>query len=383
MNMRPDTDNYLELFVNDIPLMDVRAPVEFDRGAFPCAANVPLLDDDQRHQIGIRYKNAGQQEAIELGLQLATPEIRARRMLAWKQFCRQNPQGYLYCFRGGLRSRTTQSWMREQGLEFPLIKGGYKAMRRYLIDQLETSIQCVPLVIVSGLTGSGKTRVLQQISHHIDFEGIANHRGSAFGRNASDVQPSVIDWENRVSIEFLKHRSRYPGKPVFVEDESRRIGRICMPGSLYDKMQTAPRAVLEVDIDVRIQLISEDYLLNAWPQYQATYGDRAEVEFSRYVLDNLARIQRRLGGEKHKIVSQCFESALKDFFASNSITGFADGIRILLTDYYDPMYRYQLASKSAPIIFEGPEAEYLQWAEESMGSDSIDFSRLAQVPGAT
>ncbi len=377
MNMRPDTDNYLELFVNDIPLMDVRAPVEFDRGAFPCAANIPLLDNNQRHQIGIRYKNAGQQEAIELGLQLATPEIRARRMKAWKAFCRQNPQGYLYCFRGGLRSRTTQSWIREHGIEFPLIKGGYKAMRRYLIDELETSIQRVPLVIVSGLTGSGKTRVLQQISRHIDFEGFANHRGSAFGRDASDTQPSVIDWENRVSIEFLKHRSRYPGKPVFVEDESRRIGRICMPESLYDKMQAAPRAILEVDIDARIQLISEDYLLNAWPQYQATYDDRAEAEFRRYVLDNLTRIQRRLGGEKYKIVKQCFESALNQFFTSNSIADFHDGIKILLTDYYDPMYRYQLASKSAPIIFEGPETEYLQWAEESMGSDSIDSMNLS------
>lgn len=364
MSMRPDTDNYFELFINDIPLMDVRAPVEFDKGAFPSAANIPLLDDSQRQQIGIRYKNAGEQEAVELGLQLATPEIRAQRIKAWKEFCRQNPQGYLYCFRGGLRSRTTQSWIREQGIEFPLIKGGYKAMRRYLIDELETSIDTVPLVIVSGLTGSGKTRVLLQISHHIDFEGIASHRGSAFGRNASDAQPSVIDWENRVSIEFLKHRCRYPGKPVFVEDESRRIGRICMPEYLYQKMQVAPRAILEVDIDDRIQLISEDYILDAWPQYQVTHGDNAEIEFRRFVLENLKRIQRRLGGEKYKMVNQCFEFALKEFFASNSIAEFHDGIKILLTDYYDPMYRYQLASKSAPIIFEGAEHEYLEWARE-------------------
>jgi len=363
MNIRPDTDNYFELFINDVPLMDVRAPVEFYKGAFPGAANIPLLDDSQRQQIGIRYKNAGEQKAVELGLQLATPEIRAQRIKAWKQFCRQNPQGYLYCFRGGLRSRTTQSWIREQGIEFPLIKGGYKAMRRYLINELETSIDTVPLVVVSGLTGSGKTRVLRQITHHIDFEGIASHRGSAFGRNASDVQPSVIDWENRVSIEFLKHRCRYPGKPVFVEDESRRIGRICMPEHLYQKMQAAPRAILEVNIGDRIQLISEDYILDAWPRYQATHGDNAEIEFRRFVLENLIRIQRRLGGEKYKMVNQCFESALKEFFTGNSVVGFNEGIKILLTDYYDPMYRYQLASKSAPIIFQGPEHEYLEWAE--------------------
>jgi len=364
MSSRADTDNYLELFINDIPLMDVRAPVEFDKGAFPRAVNIPLLDDYQREQIGIRYKDAGEEEAIKLGLDLATPEIREQRIRSWMKFCRDNPNGYLYCFRGGLRSRTTQNWIREQGIDYPLVNGGYKAMRRFLIDELETSIDTVPLVIVSGLTGTGKTRVLRQISHHIDFEGIANHRGSAFGSDASDQQPGVIDWENQVSIEFLKQRSRNPGKPVFVEDESRRIGRICMPDKLYLKMQQAPRAILQVDTDSRIRLIGEDYILHAWPQYQAIYSDRAEAEFSRFVLDNLARIQRRLGGEKYKLVKQCFEVALEEFFASRNIDGFHHGIRILLLDYYDPMYRYQLANKSVPVIFEGPEGEYLEWAED-------------------
>ena len=363
MSFRADTDDYFELFINDIPLMDVRAPVEYSKGAFPNAVNIPLLDDYQRGQIGIRYKDAGEEEAIKLGLDLATAEIREQRIRSWKEFCHDNPKGYLYCFRGGLRSRTTQNWIREQGVDYPLIKGGYKAMRRFLIDQLETSIETVPLVIVSGLTGSGKTRVLRQISHYIDFEGIANHRGSAFGSNASDEQPSVIDWENRVSIEFLKQRCRNPRKPVFVEDESRRIGRICMPDNLYHKMQEAPRAILQVDTESRIQLIGEDYILHAWPQYQAIYPDQAEAEFSRFVLDNLTRIQRRLGGEKYKQVKQCFEAALQEFFATQTIGGFHQGIKILLTDYYDPMYRYQLANKSVPIIFEGPEGEYLEWAE--------------------
>jgi len=363
MNTRPDTDNYLKLFVNDIPLMDVRAPVEYDKGAFPNASNIPLLDDHQREQIGIRYKDAGEEEAVKLGLQFATPETRAQRLESWLAFCRDNPQGYLYCFRGGLRSRTTQNWIRQQGVDYPLINGGYKAMRRFLIDELETSIQTVPLVIVSGLTGSGKTRVLRQIAHHIDFEGIANHRGSAFGSDASDAQPSMIDWENRVSIEFLKHRARNPVKAVFVEDESRRIGRICMPDSLYHKMQEAPRAILKVDTESRIQLISEDYILHAWPHYQAMYSDQAEVQFSRFVLDNLARIQKRLGGERYKQVKRCFEAALIEFFTRQNIAGFYEGIETLLTHYYDPMYRYQLASKSAQIIFQGSENEYLEWAK--------------------
>ncbi len=364
MKTRSDTTNYLQLFLNDIPMMDVRAPIEYHKGAFPSASNHPLLDDDQREEIGIRYKNAGQDEAIRLGLQLATPEIRMQRMNHWLEFCHDNPEGYLYCFRGGLRSRTTQSWIREKGVEFPLIKGGYKAMRRFLIDELETSIKQIPLVIVSGLTGSGKTRVLRQIAQNIDFEGIANHRGSAFGRAADDYQPGNIDWENRVSIEFLKHRYRHPGKPVFVEDESRRIGRISMPETLYQKMQQAPRAILQVDIESRVRLISEDYILNAWPRYQQVYADNAEEEFSVYVLDNLRRIQKRLGGERYKQIRECFEAALKEFYLTQSDAEFYQGIKTLLTDYYDPMYRYQLDNKQAQILFEGPEAAYLEWVKD-------------------
>jgi len=363
MSSRPDTDNYLELFINNIPLMDVRAPVEYNRGAFPDAVNIPLLDDNQREQIGIRYKNAGEEEAIKLGLALATPEIREQRIKCWKKFCQQNPQGYIYCFRGGLRSRTTQNWIREEGIDYPLVNGGYKAMRGFLINQLENSMETLPLVIVSGLTGTGKTRVLTSIDRHIDFEGIANHRGSAFGSDASDQQPSVIDWENHVSIELLKHRYQNPDKPVFVEDESRRIGRICMPNSLYLKMQQSPRAVLLADTEDRVRLISEDYISNSWPQYKTRFSERAEAEFSKYVLGNLVRIERRLGGERYKKVRQCFEIALDEFFTTNNVGGFHEGIEILLTHYYDPMYRYQLASKPAQVVFEGPENEYLEWAE--------------------
>jgi tRNA 2-selenouridine synthase len=365
---RNDSDNYLQLFLDDVPMMDVRAPIEFAKGAFPCSVNRPLLDDQQREQIGIQYKNAGEEEAIELGLELATPDIRAQRLEQWLEFCRSNATGYLYCFRGGLRSRTTQRWLQEQGVQFPLIKGGYKAMRRFLIDELATSVDEIPFIIVSGLTGSGKTRVLKEIQHHVDLEGIANHRGSAFGRAASDTQPSIIDCENQVSIELLKHRHHFLDKPVFLEDEGRCIGRVNMPEILYKKMQKAPRAILEVDVELRTQLISEDYIESAWPQYQALYGDLAEVEFSRYILDNLSRIQKRLGGDKYKKVRQCFEAALTRFYRDQDSSGFNEGIHTLLVDYYDPMYRYQLANKAVEIVFQGPENDYLDWVEDTIAS---------------
>ncbi len=362
--MRDDTSDYRQLFLNDVPLMDVRAPVEFVQGAFPMVTNIPLLDDQQREQIGIRYKHAGQEEAIRLGLELATPDIQAQRLEAWTTYCNKYPQGFLYCFRGGLRSRTTQQWLQQQGVEYPLVRGGYKAMRRFLIDELEQSAREVPLVCVSGLTGVGKTRVLRKIRHHLDFEGLANHRGSAFGGDAFDQQPSVIDWENQVSIEFIKHRDKFPGKPVFVEDEGRRIGRVNMPDHLFSALLKAPRAILQVDLETRIQLIRDDYIQCNWPDYQQAFGDSAEAEFTRFVLDNLARIQKRLGGDRYQQVKQCFESALKALFKDDSVAEFDPGIQILLEQYYDPMYRYQIKEKKPEIIFEGPEAEFLQWAEE-------------------
>ena len=359
-----NTSDYRRIFLHDMPLMDVRAPVEFNRGAFPTATNIPLLDDQQREQIGIRYKNAGQDEAVQLGLELATPEIRAQRLQAWLNYCKNNPQGFLYCFRGGLRSRTTQQWIREQGVDYPLVQGGYKAMRRFLIDELVQSAQEVPLVCVSGLTGVGKTRLLLKIRHHIDFEGLANHRGSAFGRDALDQQPAVIDWENRVSIELIKHRDSFPGIPLFVEDEGRRIGRIQMPEFLFAALLKAPRAILQIDTEARINCISEDYILQCWPDYQRAYGDTAEQEFSSFVLDNLSRIQKRLGSEQYQQVRQCFEFALKRFFRDGTVAEFHDGIKILLEQYYDPMYRYQIQNKKPEIIFEGPQTEFLEWAED-------------------
>ena len=365
--MREDTSDYRQLFLADVPLLDVRAPVEFDRGAFPNATNLPLLDDQQREQIGIRYKHAGQEEAIRLGLRLATPEIRAHRLESWIGFSEANPDGYIYCFRGGLRSRTTQQWMREQGVDYPLVRGGYKAMRRFLIDELEVSARQLALVCVGGLTGVGKTRALCRTRHHVDFEGLANHRGSAFGRDPLDRQPAVIDWENRVSIEFPQHRERHPGKPLPVEDEGRCIGRINMPDFLYEALLRAPRAILEAGLDERIGMIRADYIETAWPAYLEAYGADAETEFGRFVLDNLARIRKRLGGERYQKIRTAFEAALLAFFERGDARGFDDGIRTLLEEYYDPMYRYQIECKQPEIVFRGGEAEFLRWAEEYCG----------------
>src|SRR5690606_21350444 len=139
--------------------------------------NMPLLDDAQREQVGIRYKQQGPQAAIALGLELATPSLRAARLAQWREFYRQHPDGYLYCFRGGLRSQTTQQWLREAGIDYPRVLGGYKAMRGFLLGEFERSVRELPLLVLGGRTGSGKTAFLLQTPPFLDLEGLARHRG--------------------------------------------------------------------------------------------------------------------------------------------------------------------------------------------------------------
>ncbi len=364
---KPDTEDYADIFLNDIALMDVRAPVEFHKGAFPNSYNIPILDDRQRELIGTRYKEQGQEAAIALGLELATDEIRRQRLADWQAFIRQHPDGFLYCFRGGLRSRTTQDWLKQQGIDYPLVRGGYKAMRGFLLAQLEQNIHAIPWFILAGMTGSGKTRVLRQTAFHIDLEGLANHKGSAFGRNALDTQPSQINFENTLSIALLKHRHHHGSTPVLLEDEGRLIGRIVLPLNLFNAMSKAPRVFLQRPLPDRVSLIRDDYIDRNWPHYQC-YTSHAEDKFRQFVLDNLARIKNRLGGTRYQQIRCAFEQALAHFFATGDSELFSDPIEKLLTEYYDPMYRYQLEKKPVDIVFKGTETEILQWVEEQLGA---------------
>jgi len=364
--IRQDTDDYQRLFLQDIPLLDVRAPVEFDKGAFPDSQNIPILDDQQREAIGTCYKHDGQDAAIALGLELVSPEPRKQRLEQWIQFVKAHPEGYLYCFRGGLRSRTTQDWLKEQGINYPLIKDGYKAMRTYLLQQLEVSSQQIPFVILSGFTGSGKTRVLKKTKYHIDLEGLANHRGSAFGGNVNDFQPTQINWENQLSIDCLKYRHRLPNAGLLLEDESKRIGRNILPDSFHLKMAQAPYIFLERELEQRVAIIREDYFTMSWPLYQQQYQDAANEKFSSFMLNNLARIKRRLGGTRYQKINASFTLALEHLFATGKSDLFDEGIRLLLVEYYDPMYQYQLKNKQREALFRGTEPEILAWVDEHL-----------------
>ena len=193
-------DDFPALFRNNTPLIDTRAPVQFDRGSLPTATNLPLMDDLQREAVGRCYKEQGQDAAVQLGHQLVTGDLRAARTQAWAAFAQEHPSGALFCFRGGMRSALVQEWLAERGVDYPRVRGGFKALRRWLIDTGEAVYNRRGFVVVAGKTGCAKTRLInegqdgQRLPGSIDLEGLANHRGSSFGRRDGG-QPSQVSFE--------------------------------------------------------------------------------------------------------------------------------------------------------------------------------------------
>lgn len=343
-----------DIFVNDIPLIDVRAESEFANGAFPAACNLPILNDHERRLVGICYKDKGAPEAESLGHELVSGEGRKARIKTWTDFIDQNPRARLYCFRGGKRSAIASQWLAEAGYPIERIPGGYKAMRRYLLEQFEKPPR---LILISGQTGVGKTELLAKLENTIDLEGRARHRGSAFGSRI-EPQPAQIDFENNVAIDILKAN---PDKPVYIEDESRLIGKLNLPLPLFEHMKYASVILLEDKLTNRVERIYQEYILERWQAYRRMVDDddNAHERLNSYLSGALDGIQKRLGGSKHQELKEILSEAITAQRRGNFDTH-KRWIERLLTDYYDPMYNYQLDKKRERIIFAGTRDEIFE-----------------------
>ncbi len=356
-----EIDDLQQLFLDERPLLDVRAPVEFAEGAFPGAENHPLINDAERHEIGIRYKEQGQDEAIALGEHLVSGASKAARIAAWRDFMARHPNAVLYCFRGGMRSKISQRWLLEQaGIACPRVRGGYKAMRRFLLEQLDhTSAICQP-VVIGGRTGVGKTRLLLRCDASIDLESLANHRGSAFGHHPRP-QPSQIDFENALSIALLK-RVHTANTAFAVEDESRNIGSRHIPPVFYQRLQHAPLVLLEATEQERVEITLQEYVHDSLAAFQRISGEDQGFEaWAAYLEDAMHRIRKRLGGDRHAHAVRLLHSAIADHRLSGATDAHRAWITFLLHEYYDGMYEYQLDRKRERIVFSGSTHEVLDY----------------------
>ena len=356
----PQVENYRSLFLNDTNFLDVRAPIEFNQGAFPFTINSPLMNDQERTDVGIRYKNNGQDEAVKLGHELVKGETKKERVEQWADFFEQYPKGILYCFRGGMRSKISQQWIYEKtGIIYPRVKGGYKAMRRYLIDELEASSQKIKPIILSGRTGIGKTIFLNDIKQKIDLEGLFHHRGSVFGKHVTP-QPSQIDIENKLSIELMKSLDQ-GHSTILVEDEGANIGSRRIPEVFFNKMKLSPIILLEEDICVRINITFQEYIVDELLEYETFYGKEFGFKhWAEQLHESIDKIQRRLGGLRYNELKELLSSSIQQHTLGN-IESHKEWIKILLVDYYDPMYDYQLSKKQERVIFKGNKKEITEY----------------------
>ena len=333
------------LLANDIGLIDLRAPGECAQGAFPAAVNLPLLSDTERHEVGLTYKNRGRAAAIEVGHELVSGITRAQRIAAWADYIERHPEAWLYCWRGGLRSRIAQQWLEQAGIDILRVDGGYRSLRRACLAALEGAARDDKRwLLLAGRTGSGKTLVITKLSNAIDLEGLARHRGSAFGARP-EGQPTPIAFENALAAAYLRHI----GPTLVVEDESRTIGRLALPPAWFERMRSTSLVLMQATMAERVRNIRGEYVDGP------LFGGVSPTQLHAQLANSLDRIKKRLGGDRHRQIA----AALNDGFAAGSHEVW---IEMLLEWYYDPMYDHQLGSKRATVVFQGDRAavtEYL------------------------
>jgi len=380
-NLDIDSDELATLFTTDTPLIDVRAPIEFIQGSLPGSVNLPILNDEERALVGTTYKHQGSEAAVLLGHKIISGQTKQERLQQWLGFIRQHPQAVLYCFRGGKRSQITQQWLREAGMDRPLITGGYKQARQFLINSIEQFNASHSLLIITGPTGSGKTRLIQHISNHyptLDIEALARHRGSAFG-GMPVPQPTQVDFENQLAVSLLKLKQDNQPDPVIVEDESRNTGRVYLPAGFFEHMRHSEIIWVDEPLAARVDNIFEDYILatpigqalqarrDAQPlsfttELQAALHQQALLLFDKYA-NALQAISKKLGGVRFQEVSQDLKDARSDFVNRNEIQSNRIWIEKLVKYYYDPLYLGSLQRRQVKPCFRGSRQAVINYLQ--------------------
>ncbi|TAK97104.1 MAG: tRNA 2-selenouridine(34) synthase MnmH [Aquabacterium sp.] len=324
-------------------LIDARSPSEFALDHIPGAINCPVLDDEERRIVGTIYKQQGAFEARRVGGAMVAANL-ARHLQG--RFANMPPdwKPLVYCWRGGLRSGSMVAWWRLVGWDAQQLAGGYKRWRQHVIAQLDALCPQLQLHVVSGATGSAKTRVLHALAEQgaqvLDLEGLAAHKGSLLGAMPGVDQPSQKAFETAMATVI---ESFDLNKPVFVEAESRKIGRISLPTSLIERMRASPCLEIEASPEARLAFLLRDY---------AYLGDDGEA------LANKFESLRALHGKDTIARWQDWarQSQLSPLFAE-------------LTElHYDPLYARSQA------------AHFHRWAErQTVQVDALDEASIQQV----
>jgi tRNA 2-selenouridine synthase len=314
------------------PVIDVRSPGEYNHAHIPGAHSLPLFSDEERKVVGTTYKQQSREKAIKVGLDYFGPKMRKMveeaESIVNSRKSGVNNSGLptqdsrlllVYCWRGGMRSGAV-SWLLDMyGFKVYTLAGGYKSFRNYILDTFKQSFH---FNIIGGYTGSGKTETLKALQEKgaavIDLEGLANHKGSAFGNIGMPKQPTQEMFENGLGCE-LRAMSYEPAtskapfrglRGIWLEDESQRIGLVNIPHELWKNMRSSPVYFLDIPFEERLKHITEEY---------------GQLDQQK-LIEAIGRIREKLGGLNAKTAIQLLEEG-----------NTPESFRILLK-YYDKFY---------------------------------------------
>lgn len=292
----------------DLKVIDVRSPSEFAAGHIPGAINIPLFADDERAIVGTIYKQKGQQSAIDKGMEFVEPKMAALANAA--KAAAINGQLGVYCWRGGMRSNRTAWWFEENGMQCTVLTGGYKAFRN---EALSAFAHLENLIVIDGPTGSGKTDLLHELKaageQVLDLEGLANHKGSAFGNIGLPKQPGSQQFQNDL---YAHLRALDANRRIWIEREGMTIGKVYLPQSLWQKMNISTVVHIDVPLEIRVNRLVNDY------------GNASKETLEK----SIRKLQQKLGGQHM--------NAALEFLENGNLHAVAE----LLLTYYDKRYRF-------------------------------------------
>jgi tRNA 2-selenouridine synthase len=304
-------------------VLDARAPSEYRKGHIPGAISFPLFTDDERAQVGTAYKQKGPDQAMLLGLDLVGPKL-ADFIRKAKQLNPKKLPFRMYCFRGGERSKSLAWLLEKGGFEVTLLQGGYKAYRHEIRRAFQEPQK---IMILSGCTGAGKTRLLLAMAERgeqiVDLEALASHRGSAFGGYHQPPELNTEMFHNLIHGVWSKLDR---GRTAWIEDEGRTLGRLLVPEEVWGQMRVAPVIFLDIPQEERVKLLVEEY---------ADYDDTL-------LRSSIDRIAKRLGGLDHRLCLEALEEGRYAEVAQRTL------------DYYDQAYRHCLTKREPEPYWELP-----------------------------
>ncbi|MGE7603691.1 tRNA 2-selenouridine(34) synthase MnmH [Peribacillus sp. NPDC097675] len=294
----------------ELTVIDVRSPSEYKDATIPGSLNIPFFNDEERAEVGTLYKQVSAQTAKERGLEIISVKLPG----FIKEFAKIEGKKAVFCWRGGMRSRTTATVLALMGIKALRLDGGYRNYRNWVVDHLETLDMKPEAYVLNGFTGTGKTTILHRLRADgypiLDFEGMANHRGSVFGQIG--LEPNNQKKFDSLLFESVQNVQQSPF--VLIEGESKRIGKVIIPDSVLAKKEQGIQVFIDLPIEERVQHILEDY--QPWDHEQEC-------------LEAFLRIKRRI----HTPIAAQIENDLKS-------GNYSSAVALLLQYYYDPMYQH-------------------------------------------